>query len=266
MPEDLVLEIRVETLIDGQAYAWSVGGDFAWGDGAPLCPQTDYPLEPGLGPDGYRILELPPGLGEQARESVAAYLHTSSDRLEAYHEVVDEAGHIERIQRSRELRFADLGLDAQAYVRVFEAALSVKLDPMVESLGRDHVQLRINRPGSTDYNPPHRDGSLPVWRRSLNAWIPIAGVNPLTSLSIVPGSQRLAEIDCWQTPPGGATIAGKPYRVPAIARTREGPLRMVRAPVRLGQALVFTPFLIHGLAVNFSEHTRMALEFRFQIV
>ena len=41
---------------------------------------------------------------------------------------------------------------------------------------------------------------------------------------------------------------------------------MVRAPVRFGQALIFTPYLIHGLAFNESKaKTRMALELRFKI-
>ena len=61
-------------------------------------------------------------------------------------------------------------------------------------------------------------------------------------------------------------MGGNPYRVPAIGRLRSGPLRMVRAPVRSGQALIFTPYLIHGLAFNQSnQKTRMALELRFNI-
>jgi ectoine hydroxylase-related dioxygenase (phytanoyl-CoA dioxygenase family) len=37
--------------------------------------------------------------------------------------------------------------------------------------------------------------------------------------------------------------------------------------VRSGQALIFSPYLIHGLALNeTADVTRMALEFRFEIV
>ena len=72
--------------------------------------------------------------------------------------------------------------------------------------------------------------------------------------------------DCWQTQPGGAALGGNPYRVPAFGRLRSGPLEMARAPVRFGQALIVTTYLIHGLAFNKSDtRTRMALEMRFQI-
>jgi ectoine hydroxylase-related dioxygenase (phytanoyl-CoA dioxygenase family) len=142
----------------------------------------------------------------------------------------------------------------------------VRLSETVAALGRDHVQLRINRPDSTDYNPPHRDGSLPIWANALNVWIPVAGVDELTSLPIAPGSHRVAEEACWQTEAGGVAIRGRQYRVPAIARLRRGPLDMIRTTVAFGQALLFTPFLIHGLAVNQSNRTRMALELRLDVV
>lgn len=52
-----------------------------------------------------------------------------------------------------------------------------------------------------------------------------------------------------------------------IGFLRSRPLEMVRAPVRFGQAQIFTPYLIHGPAFNESDtKTRMALETRFNIV
>jgi ectoine hydroxylase-related dioxygenase (phytanoyl-CoA dioxygenase family) len=42
---------------------------------------------------------------------------------------------------------------------------------------------------------------------------------------------------------------------------------MSRTSVRFGQALLFTPCLIHGLAMNNSgTHTRMALELRLEVM
>lgn len=52
-----------------------------------------------------------------------------------------------------------------------------------------------------------------------------------------------------------------------IGFPRSWPLEMVRAPVRFGQALIFTPYPIHGPAFNESDtKTRVALEMRFNIV
>jgi hypothetical protein len=267
MADVLIRESLVETLIDGRPVRWPVGGEFAWGEGGALSPADDDPRAAALDPDGYRVLSLPPEVAGEVRRAVAAFLRLAPEALEAYHRHTDEAGHAELIQRSRELRFAHLGLDAGAIIDLLEPVLGLRLSPIVPIVGSDHVQLRINRPGSTDYNPPHRDGALPVWANSVNTWLPVAGVDARTSLCILPGSHRLAEDRCWQTRPGGATIDGKPYRVPAIARLSDGPLRMIRAPVRFGEALIFSPFLIHGLALNeTADVTRMALEFRFEIV
>ena len=38
---------------------------------------------------------------------------------------------------------------------------------------------------------------------------------------------------------------------------------MIRPNPKLGEALIFTPFLIHGAAVNNSDLTRISLELRF---
>jgi len=261
------MEAEIQTLIDGRPFVWRAEGEFAWGDGPALCRFDRDRLLPGLGADGYRIIDLPAGCAERMANRAAALLDaTHRGRLSSYHLGVDETRHLQTIEKTRELRFRDLDIPPRELIEPFGAALGVRLSETVAALGRDHIQLRINRPGSSDYNPPHRDGSLPIWAQSLNVWIPIAGVDELTSLPIMPGSHRVAEAECWQTKPGGVAIGGRRYRVPAIARMRDGSLNMIRAAVGFGQALLFTPYLIHGLAVNESRHTRMALELRLDVI
>lgn len=261
------MEHQVETLIDGEPTVWSVEGDFAWGSGGTLCRLEDDPLLPALGDAGYRIEKLAPGTAEMIRDRIAALLgFESPEMLSRYHEGVDDAGHMRTIEMTRELRFRHLGLESGDFIKTFEDIVGVRLSAVLPLIGSDHVQVRINRPGTTDYNPPHRDGSLPVFENTLNIWIPVAEVDETTSLPIVPGSHGIPEADCWQTAPGGAVIRGRPYRVPAIARSRQGPLEMLRAPVKFGEALIFTPYLIHGLAINRKpDRTRMALELRFAL-
>jgi hypothetical protein len=260
------MECDIETSIDGTPFVWRVDGDFASGRGPALCRIDRDRLLPGLGSEGYRIIDLPAGWAEQMGERAAAQLGCEHrELLPSYHLNIDEARHLQRIEKTRELRLRDFTIRPPCLAELLGERLGVRLTAEVAALGRDHVQLRINRPASTDYNPPHRDGSLPIWANTVNVWIPIAGVDELTSLPIVPGSHRVAEAECWQTRPGGAVIRGRRYHVPAIARLRQRPLEMVRTPVAFGQALVFTPYLIHGLAVNQSAHTRMALELRLEI-
>ena len=259
---------QIETLIDGRPFSWAVKGEFSWGSGGPLCQVESDPLLPVLGTDGYRVIDLPAGTADRIKKNVGSLPNLDGlTDLENYHEwVKSETDHIKIVHVSRDLRFAQLGLDATELTQYFGNIVGVPLSPVLPMFDTDVVQLRINRPGSTDYNPPHRDGSLPHLAPTLNVWIPVVGVDETTSLPIVPGSHAISEEDCWQTQPGGATMGGNPYRVPAIGRLRSGPLRMVRAPVRSGQALIFTPYLIHGLAFNQSnQKTRMALELRFNI-
>jgi hypothetical protein len=259
---------QIETLIDGRPFSWLVKGEFSWGSGGPLCQLESDPLLPALGADGYRVIDLPAGTAERIKKNVASLpLLQGLANLENYHEWVEsEADHLKLIQDSRDLRYARLGLDGEEFTRFFANIVGVALSPVLPMFGSEIVQLRINRPGSTDYNPPHRDGSLPHLAPTLNAWIPVVGVDETTSLPIVPGSHAISEEDCWQTQPGGASMGGNPYRVPAIGRLLSGPLRMMRAPVRFGQALIFTPYLIHGLAFNQNDRkTRMALELRFNV-
>lgn len=261
------MEAEIETLLDGEPFVWRARGEFAWGDGPPLCRVGDDPLLERLGESGCRVVDLPPGGADHLAGAAAALLGCEhAALLDTYHRRIDPAGHLRVVEKMRALHFADFGSALHPLVDFFAAAVAVPLSERLAGPGEDHVQLRINRPFSTDYNPPHRDGSLAGWREVLNVWIPIAGVDRSTSLPVMPGSHRIAERECWQTAPGGVEIGGQRYRVPAIARLRGGPLAMMRSTVEFGQALLFTPFLIHGLAVNRSrDRTRMALELRLAV-
>lgn len=262
------LESVVNTFIDNKPFEWTVSGDLAWGNGGPLCHSEDDPVARRLGDCGYTVAEMPSGCAELAAERVAAILgFNETASLETYHLQATTESHQRVIQQTRELRFMDLGIDPNLFTSFFSDALGLPLSATIPVLGRDHIQLRINRPGSTDFNPPHRDAALPVWANSMNVWIPIAGVDHRTSLPIIPGSHNFAESDCWQTGPGGAVIGGNRYRVPAITNLRGSPLQMIRTGVKFGQALIFTPYLIHGLAANQSiDRTRLALELRFEVL
>jgi hypothetical protein len=261
------MDHQIETLIDGHAFSWTVTGDFEWGSGAPLAVQNVDPLSGSFGPEGYRIVDLPAGIADGVCENAARVLGFESvAALEHYHERVDDETHHRLSKQNVDLRLKDVGLPGDVLAETFGRALGVRLETFVPGLGSDHVQLRIIRPGKTDYNPPHRDAALPELRSTLNIWIPIVGVDQSSSLPILPGSQHIPESECWQTAAASARINGRLYNVPAIGRTRAGPLQMVRSPVRFGRALLFTPYLVHGLGVNLSgNRTRMAVELRLHV-
>jgi len=129
-----------------------------------------------------------------------------------------------------------------------------------------HIVVRINRPHSTDYNPPHKDiyetfdhsAYLPS---IVNFWLPICGVSNRSMLPVVPGSHLLAENKLLRTFDGGR-VGTNQYRVRCILQW-DGKNTMHRPSIRYGQVLVFTQYLIHGNAVNDQDDaTRVALEFR----
>lgn len=126
----------------------------------------------------------------------------------------------------------------------------------------ENVILRISRPGHMDLNPLHRDGYLDVWKNVLNVWIPIAGCTKQTSLTLIPGSHLWNEASILRTDCFGASIVGNRYSVPAIVAADQ-PLSCVRPNPHIGQALLFTPFIIHGAGINQTDDiTRFSFELR----
>ena len=123
--------------------------------------------------------------------------------------------------------------------------------------------IRVVRPRRyTDNNPPHRDVWLDRLRDAINIYVPLAGSNGKSSLPLIPGSHRWRECDLRRTA-GGARVEGVEFSVPCVVSSTYG-MDMVRPPVGRNQVLVFSPYLVHGGAVNCNEDmTRVSLEVRF---
>ncbi len=184
--------------------------------------------------------------------------------LDRYHHyVTDQALHQQVIGQTRFLTYADLGVDFGEIVRRLSEHTGHLLSLHNPLLEKEIVILRISRPQSLDINPLHRDGYLDLWEDVLNLWIPVAGCNAQSSLPVIPGSHYWNEKDVCRTEAKGAAIGGLRYHVPGIVQSHFG-LHLVRPNPEYGEALLFTPFLIHGAAVNQNpDTTRMALELRF---
>ena len=185
--------------------------------------------------------------------------------LEKYHHYVNtDALHAQLIGETRK------GWDVAKFpvdVRLVEARISEILGVPVAALnptfGQSLFHLRIVRPNRPhDNNPPHRDVWLDRLRNGMNIYFPIAGSNELSAMPLIPGSHRLAEEQIERSV-HGARIEGLSYTVPAVTSTR-GEFVMTRPNPRPHEVLVFSPYLIHGGAVNFNDDiTRVSLEMRF---
>lgn len=187
--------------------------------------------------------------------------------LESYHRFVDDAVHAEVIAHTRRLYPKDFGVDVGVIVARLSELIGAPLsfyDPVSDQT--QWIICRINRPGSGDFNPVHKDvyesydrcGRVP---QMVNCWIPACGVGGRTGLPIAPGSHLLNEADVVRTK-AGSTVNGVRYSVNSVARWNgEAALKTV-AP-RDGEALVFSSHLIHGLGRNLNaDATRISFEFR----
>jgi hypothetical protein len=180
-----------------------------------------------------------------------------------YHRyVVDDAMHLAIVSRTRDLFPEDFSLSMRDVIAKIENLTGFKLTDIDATTGeRLQIIVRINRPRSLDFNPPHKDSYEDPHLNYINIWVPICGVTEKSSLPIAPGSHLLPEDKILRTLEGGV-VAGKKYRVRSIAAW-DGRTDLYRADVKEGELLMFSFHLIHGIAYNDQDdQTRVALEFR----
>ncbi len=263
--------------IDNEPFEFEVTGQFSWGK-----PENLFKAEGNViskvpwAKLGFGVVEAFKGkefdaLKQSVRDNILRAIQVNnitvdpeSFQLEDYHKIVNtDEGHLGVIDITRNLTNEDFDFDIELLVQRFGEILGYQLTSWVEELQKTHIQIRINRPSSLDINPPHKDGYLSYWEDIINVWIPIAGCNEHTSLPVAPGSHLIAEDEIYRTESKGATINGNTYYVPCILKTKSGNLDMIRPNPKEGEALIFSPFLIHGAAVNRSDQTRVSIELRF---
>ena len=264
-------------IIDGMKFQFQVEGDFFWGKDKLLYKKENSVIsKTNWEPLGFASVEVFKDsefkkLKQSIRTNILKALSLNNVvvdendfTLSNYHKIVttDEL-HLKVINITRNLTNEDFNFDIDKLAERFGDILGYKFTTWIEELKKTHIQIRINRPNSLDINPPHRDGYLSYWKDIINVWIPIEGCNVKTSLPVYPCSHLIKENDIYRTESKGAKINGNTYYVPCILKTKKGKLNMIRPNPKQGEALIFTPFLIHGAAVNNSDVTRISLELRF---
>jgi len=189
-------------------------------------------------------------------------------KLEKYHHwIKSNEDHLNVVTKTRDLFAEDFNFSILDLIPKFESILNIGLSDIDSITNKTtHIIVRINRPKSNDYNPPHKDiyegvDNLGLIPQFINLWIPIAGVTNKTSLPMVPHSHLLPESKILRTVTGGR-ISNNTYRVRSI-KEWDGNNKLIRANVNYGDVLYFSSHLVHGLASNEeSDITRVALEFR----
>jgi hypothetical protein len=192
--------------------------------------------------------------------------HVSIDdgfSLQKYHTyVTSDEIHQRIIQQTRFLKRHHFSPLFETVAEKISSSVGYSLSLDNFKLDEEIIILRISRPQSLDINPPHRDGYLPIWADVLNVWLPVEGCNEKSSLPVIEGSHLWNEKDIYRTEAKGAQIVNRSYHVPAIVQSSFG-LNMTRPNPSYEQALIFTPFLLHGCAVNMNDDiTRFSFELR----
>jgi hypothetical protein len=264
--------------IDGKQFEFQVEGDFFWGEDTLLFEEKNNVISKmPWKDDGFSIVNaFTEGEFLKLKASITANIikaikennipiDEEKFELHDYHKIVNtDELHNKVIDITRNFKNKDFDFDIDALTNRFGGILGFKLTSWVDELKKSHIQVRISRPNSLDINPPHRDGYLSYWHNIINVWIPIEGCNEKSSLPVFPKSHLISENEILRTESKGAKINGNTYYVPCILETKQGSIKMFRPNPAQGEALIFTPFLIHGAAVNLNtDVTRVALELRF---
>lgn len=197
---------------------------------------------------------------------------TSTFTLEKYHRFVNDKEHLAFIKCVAAGGFGASGIPLSMLPFNYK-----ELDNLVSDLCKKkftckktfyylftnkHFWLRVVRPKSKDNNPPHRDNYLKRNKKIINIYAPIAGSNELSSLPLIPGSHFWPDSELRITQ-GQAYVENIKFTNPAIVSAKQG-LNMTTPNPKIGELMVFTPYLIHGGGRNFNDDlTRISLEMRF---
>lgn len=185
-----------------------------------------------------------------------------------YHKfVTTDPEHHKVVNKTRDLFASDFNFPILDCIKKLSTFFDFELTDIDQKGKRQHIIVRINRPKSDDYNPPHKDIYGPYDRDPsnyitfINFWIPICGVTSNSSLPIVAESHLLAENKILRTDEG-AELEKNKYRVNIILNW-DGSNQLKRVKIKQKEVLIFSPHLIHGLALNDEvNQTRVGLEFR----
>lgn len=266
--------MNCQLIIDNELFEFEVEGEFSYGNDEVILNTDKNAIEyVDWSGEGFTQLDI---LNNQQFKDLkdnlliilngilSKYDIPQIEVLKDYHKAVNtQERHLQVINETRSLTRKDFDVDLDAICMQLSEHLGKEVAIENPKLQTEVITLRISRPNSLDINPLHRDAYLDYYRDTINLWIPIAGCNEKSSLPIIPKSHLWNESEVLRTAARGASLQGLKYHVPGIVKGPDNELKAVRPNPKYGQALVFSPDLIHGSAINLNEDiTRMALELR----
>ena len=258
------------------AVHFDIQGERTFGsDASPLLGHQDLTAGTGWAKEGYYVAPfLAEDIYEQFTEGVQRLFRTfflqagltirEPLNLADYHHYthLDDRLHLAIVDQAKWQPIAHFPIE----VALIEARVSQLCGRKVKAInlhnGEQAFHFRIVRPQKRDNNPFHRDVWLKEYHDAINIYVPLAGSNGESSLTLVPGSHHWSEATVERTCQG-AIVDGVQYNVPAVTSAQQA-LRPIRPNPSRNEVLIFSPYLLHGGAVNLNEDlTRISLEMRF---
>jgi len=183
-------------------------------------------------------------------------------QLDQYHTLAfNQDLHLSAVEKTKLLSVSDFPIPISEIENRISEICETNLVAKNPFDNQSVFHFRVVRPNSNDNNPLHRDVWLEDYANCINLYIPVAGSNELSSLTIIPGSHHWPESKIERTLEG-AIVKGTKFNVPAVTRINEE-YEIVRPNPQRNEVLVFSPYLIHGGAVNLNPHqTRISIELR----
>ncbi|MBS1682639.1 MAG: phytanoyl-CoA dioxygenase family protein [Bacteroidetes bacterium] len=183
-------------------------------------------------------------------------------KLEHYHRVADAANlHYQAVEKTKLIPSEKFPVSIKHLEERISEICGHALRVFSPTFKQSYFHFRVIRPGQPDNNPLHRDVWVEENADGINLYIPIAGSNENSSLAIIPGSHHWAESKIERTKEG-AIIHRVKFNVPAVTNILSS-FEIARPNPTENQVLVFSPYLIHGGAINLNrDETRISMEVR----
>ena len=221
--------------------------------------------------EGFIRLKLPARkVLDQARAQLLDRLRAKwlpdLERLEDYHEFVDDDGQHEEIQ----YHLSEFYWESDIHFRIIQDNLTL----LNIFFGRDldcqkYPYLRIARPGKEQDNVGfHRDSHYGTSPFEISCFVPFTDLDEDSALRVIPQSHRASEqayewvqITRSDIQKGSRKHKlGFPYAPKQLMPDVEQ--RTQPAPVRTGEVLLFNTAMVHGQRLNNSRFTRFSSDIR----
>jgi hypothetical protein len=182
--------------------------------------------------------------------------------LENYHKLVhNQEHHLQAVDQTKLIHISKFPGGISKIEQRISAICQQQLQAYNPFDGQSIFHFRVIRPGQNDNNPLHKDVWLEDYSGCINLYIPIAGSNELSSLILIPESHRWPESKVERTK-AGSMVNNIKFNVPAVTQI-EGNYTVDRPSPGKNEVLIFSPYLIHGGAINLNEDiTRISIELR----